>query len=108
MQIVKVVAGIGIGLMLAAIGYGFALGNFAQEGAQLLAMPWGVVSLVDLFTGFSLFALWMAYRERRWPNIIIWWVLLIVLGNLTSAIYVFWAAHTSGGDWRKFFMGERA
>ena len=26
-------------------------------------LPWGVVSLVDLYAGFTLFGLWIAYKE---------------------------------------------
>ena len=38
-------------------------------------LPWGIVSLVDLYSGFILIAIWMIYREKNywccwcyWPN----------------------------------------
>jgi hypothetical protein len=38
--------------MTAVLIYGFTVGDFAMEGKQLLSMPWGIVSLVDLYVGF--------------------------------------------------------
>ena len=29
------------------------------------SLPWGVVSLVDLYSGFIFVAIWMIYRERN-------------------------------------------
>jgi hypothetical protein len=54
--------------MTVVLVYGFGFGDFAGEGAKLLAMPWGVVSLADLYTGFLLFAGWIIYRERSTLN----------------------------------------
>ena len=28
-------------------------------------LPWGIVSLVDLYSGFILIAIWMIYREKK-------------------------------------------
>jgi hypothetical protein len=38
---------------------------------------------------------------------IIWVALMMVLGFFTGALYTFVALQTSGGDWRKFWMGKR-
>lgn len=108
MRIVKVVALIGWLAMTAAIGNAFINGNFSAEGDVLLGLPWGVVSLVDLYVGFSLFSGWIIYRERSWPIKIIWVVLMLTLGNWTAALYVLLAALRSGDDWRKFWLGSRA
>ncbi len=35
-----------------------------RKAAKLLAMPWGIVSLVDLYVGFALFSIWIVYREK--------------------------------------------
>lgn len=104
-QIISVVAMLAMAL---AIGYAFIAGDFGREGAVLGAMPWGIVSLVDLYAGFSLFACWVVYREPSRVAAIVWVLLIMVLGNLMTAAYVFWALRTSGGDPRRFFMGARA
>ena len=45
----------GAAAMATALWHGFTAGDFFGEGSQLAAMPWGIVSLVDLYTGFVLF-----------------------------------------------------
>ena len=47
MRLAKVVALLGLAAMTGIIARAFMVGNFSAEGNQLLAMPWGVVSLVD-------------------------------------------------------------
>jgi hypothetical protein len=108
MKLAKAIALIGLLAMTAALLYGFTIGDFAQEGSQLLAMPWGIVSLVDLYVGFILFSGWIVYRERTVLPSIIWVVLMMVLGFWTGALYTFIALQTSRGDWRRFWLGKRA
>ena len=49
MTLGKIVAGLGALAMVAVLVYGFVAGDFTGEGGRLLAMPWGRVSLVDLY-----------------------------------------------------------
>jgi len=49
MRIAKVVSALGVLIMAATLLYGFIVGDFAGEGAQLLRMPWGIVSLIDVY-----------------------------------------------------------
>ena len=53
MKIAKVIALLGVLAMSGILVYGFTVGNFSGEGTRLLAMPWGIVSLVDLFPFLS-------------------------------------------------------
>jgi hypothetical protein len=108
MKLAKAIALVGLLAMTAALIYGFTIGDFAQEGSQLIAMPWGIVSLVDLYVGFILFSGWIVYRERTVLPSIIWVVLMMVLGFWTGALYTFIALQTSRGDWRRFWLGKRA
>ena len=108
MQIAKIIAALGVAAMLIAIGYGFIVGDFAAEGSQLLKMPWGIVSVVDLYTGFVLLAMWIIFREPSGWRAAGWVALLLALGNLTGAAYVLWALWTCQNDWHKFFLGHRA
>jgi hypothetical protein len=59
--------------------FGFTVDNFSAEGAELLAMPWGIVSLVDLYVGFSLFSCWIVFREKEIQPSILWVILMMVL-----------------------------
>jgi hypothetical protein len=108
MKIAKVIALLGWLSMTAVLIYGFTVGDFAEEGKQLLSMPWGIVSLVDLYVGFTLFSGWIVYREKSAIRSAIWVVLMMVLGFWTASLYAFIALQTSGGDWRRFWMGHRA
>ncbi len=108
MKIAKLIALAGLLAMTAVLVYGFTVGNFSAEGARLLAMPWGVVSLVDLYVGFALFSGWIVFREKAWLPALIWVFLMMVLGFWAGALYTFIALQTSGGDWKRFWLGKHA
>ena len=108
MKIAKVIALLGLLAMTAVLIYGFTVGDFGGEGKQLLSMPWGIVSLVDLYVGFTLFSGWIVYREQSVLRSVIWVVLMMVLGFWTASLYTLIALQTSGGDWQRFWMGHRA
>jgi hypothetical protein len=107
MKIAKVIAVLGLLAMTAVLVYGFTIGDFSAEGARLLAMPWGIVSLVDLYVGFVLFCGWIVYRGGWGIRSILWIILMMVLGFWTASLYTLIALQASGGDWRRFWMGQR-
>lgn len=107
MRLAKAISLIGLLAMTGALIYGFTIGDFAGEGRQLLAMPWGIVSLVDLYVGFSLFSAWIVYRERSFARSLIWVVLIMTLGFFTASLYTFLALQASAGDWKRFWLGRR-
>ena len=72
MKLAKAIALLGLLAMTAVLIYGFTVGDFAGEGSPLLDMPWGIVSLVDLYVGFTLFSGWIIYREKALLPSIIW------------------------------------
>jgi len=107
MKIAKLIAFLGVLAMGAVLIYAFTVGDFAAEGSQLTSMPWGIVSLVDLYVGFTLFAMWIIYREpTRWQAAI-WVALLMVFGFLIGSLYTLVALYTSKGDWSRFWQGHR-
>ena len=108
MRIAKAISLLGVLAMTGVLIYGFTVGDFASEGKQLLSMPWGIVSLVDLYVGFMLFSAWIVFRERSLGRSLIWVALMMVLGFFTGSLYTYLALHSSGGDWHKFWYGRRA
>lgn len=108
MKLAKFISVLGLLSMTGILIFGFTVGNFSAEGANLLSMPWGIVSLVDLYVGFTLFSCWIVYREKAVLPSVFWVILMMVLGFFTGALYTFIALQTSGGDWRRFWMGKRA
>ncbi len=107
MKAAKSISLLGLLAMTAALIYGFTVGDFREDGAALLSNPWGIVSIIDLYVGFILFSGWIIYREKSVIRSIIWVVLMMVLGFFTGSLYTFIALQTSGGDWRRFWMGYK-
>lgn len=106
MKLAKILSILGMLAMTAALIYGFTIGDFMSEGSQLASMPWGIVSLVDLYTGFTLFSVWIIYREKSLPIAILWTIAMMTLGFLAGSLYVFISLQNSQGDWRKFWLGK--
>ena len=107
MKIAKLLAWLGLLAMTAALIYVLVTGSILEEGSQILSMPWGIVSLVDLYVGFALFSGWIVYRERSAVRSIIWVVLTMVLGLWTGSLYTLIALYTSEDNWKRFWMGHR-
>jgi len=108
MKLAKGVALAGLLAMTAVLIYGFTAGNFSQDGGAIIRNPWGIVSLVDLYTGFILFSGWIMYREHSPLRAAVWVVLVMVLGFFTGALYTLLALIQSQGDWPTFWMGKHA
>ena len=108
MKTAKIISVLGIMAMTAVLIYGFTAGDFGSDGSRLLQNPWGLVSMVDLYTGFILFSMWIIYREKSLISSLIWVVLMMVLGFFTGSLYIFLALFKSGGDWKKFWIGKHA
>jgi cytochrome bd-type quinol oxidase subunit 2 len=107
MKLAKVIALLGVLSMGAVLIYAFIAGDFAEEGRELLSMPWGIVSLVDLYVGFVLFSGWIVFREKTLGRSIPWVFFVMVLGFFAASLYTLVALQTSGGDWKRFWMGHR-
>jgi hypothetical protein len=107
MNIAKIIAVIGILAMGFILIYGFTVGNIMKEGAIIGSMPWGIVSLVDVYTGFVLFCGWIFYREKSLVRAIIWTVAVMVFGNFVTSLYVLLTLLNSQGNWKQFWMGAR-
>lgn len=107
MKIAKLISLAGLLVMTGVLIFGFTVGDFMSEGAKLLDMPWGILSLVDLYVGFALFSCWIVFREKDLLPSLIWVVLMMVLGFWAGALYTFLALQSSRGDWGRFWNGRR-
>jgi len=99
---------VGVLAMMASLGYALLVGSFSAEGRQLLTMPWGVVSLVDLYVGFVVFACWILYREGNSPKAWTWIALVMGLGSLAICIYVLLCIRSSRGNARILLLGRNS
>ncbi len=107
MKIAKILSLAGVLAMTYALYLGFSQGNFFEDGSLILANPWGIVSLIDLYVGFTLFSMWIVFREKNLIIMILWVAAMMILGFFAGALYVFIHLYTSKGDWHKFFFGHR-
>ena len=56
-----------------------------------MAGPLVQATLADAYFGFLTVYVWIAYRERGWGRRVLWFVLLMALGNIAIAGYLLWA-----------------
>jgi hypothetical protein len=52
------------------------------------ASPWSMATLYDAYFGFATFFCWLAWRERSVGIKIVWFVLIMALGNIAMSLYV--------------------
>jgi len=50
--------------------------------------PWAIATLFDAYFGFVTFFVWVAWRERTHAARILWFLLIMCLGNIAMAFYV--------------------
>lgn len=107
MRVPKIITWLGLGAMTYGLANGFINGDFMKDGKELLDNPWGVMSMIDLYVGFTLFSMWIFFREKNILKSILWTVLMMVLGFFTACVYILMALYGSKGDWDVFFKGKR-
>jgi hypothetical protein len=49
---------------------------------------WTAATLIDAYYGFITFFVWVCFKERRWLPRVIWFVAIMLLGNMAMASYV--------------------
>src|ERR1700748_2344513 len=52
------------------------------------ASPWSMATLYDAYFGFVTFFCWLAWREHSLGIKIVWFVLIMALGNIAMSLYV--------------------
>ena len=50
--------------------------------------PWAVATLWDAYFGFLTFFVWVCFKERRGFARVLWFVLIMALGNIAMSAYV--------------------
>ncbi|MEP7363426.1 MAG: DUF1475 family protein [Acidobacteriota bacterium] len=55
---------------------------------QFAGDRWTIATLFDAYCGFITFYVWLAWRERAWGARILWFLLVMGLGNMAMSAYV--------------------
>ncbi|MEM7406711.1 MAG: DUF1475 family protein [Pseudomonadota bacterium] len=105
--LIAIAAGVFV-VLAGSIGWASTNGALGDEFPALVAMPWGFVTVVDLYAGLVLVAAWVVWREPRWPVALLWTLALFSFGNLATCVYLLLALRQSRGDARDFWFGHRA
>jgi hypothetical protein len=50
--------------------------------------PWACATLFDAYCGFITFFVWVCFKERALALKILWFVLIMALGNIAMSAYV--------------------
>ncbi len=108
MKTIRILSLVGLLCITAILIFAFTRGDFFSDGSKLLSLPWGIVSLVDLYVGFSLFSIWIIYREKSLVTALIWVFFMLTLGFFTGSLYMFTLTFSSQGDWKTFWLGKHA
>jgi hypothetical protein len=93
-KVIQVLAALGFVILGGAIVVALVTGDFSAEGGVITGLPWGVVSIIDVYTGAMLVAAWIWWRDGARAGIL-WIGLLIVLGHAATALYVFLRSRAS-------------
>lgn len=88
MLVLRMLVALAAAGFVAAIIWAFGEKPIGESFAEISADPWGIVTLIDLYLGFALFAVVIALTERRvWPAAV-WIVPLFILGNAVAAAWL--------------------
>lgn len=55
---------------------------------QVFTHPWFIATLFDAYWAFIAFYVWVAWKERSLPARILWFMTIILLGNISIAAYM--------------------
>lgn len=54
---------------------------------EVVSNPWFIASLVDAYWGFITFYVWLAWKEGGSPARFLWFIAVILLGNMAMSVY---------------------
>jgi hypothetical protein len=78
-----------LGLVIwAAVSMTDLHGTFLDQFGVVTTLPWGIVTLVDLYIGFVFFAAIIFLTERSWVVAALWAAPVFILGNIWAAIWL--------------------
>lgn len=62
--------------------------SITEVPETVLRDVWFHATLTDAYLGFLTFYVWVAYRESHWISRVVWFVLIMGLGNIAMSAYV--------------------
>ncbi|KAK9943696.1 hypothetical protein M0R45_009297 [Rubus argutus] len=81
-------------VLFSALGFlmlGTLLYTLLTDGSPFrkeLLTPWMIATLVDFYINVAALSVWVAYKESSWITAVVWIILLICFGSITTCIYI--------------------
>ena len=92
-RLLRVLAPVGVLALGWPIAAAFAAGApLGAEGGEILALAWGVVTMVDLALALVLGWAWIAWREASAVRAVVWVAVVAVTGSVGVCAYLAAAA----------------
>ena len=79
--------GIFVFMVVMTIRTGLAV-SLSAAWPSYAANPWAIATLYDAYFGFVTFYAWVFYKERRVWKRVLWFLLIMGLGNIAMSFYV--------------------
>ena len=74
--------------MLCVTSWASMKGAVWQVPREVISHPWFIATLFDTYFAFFTFFAWVAYKEASWARSLLWFVLIVLLGNIAMASYM--------------------
>jgi hypothetical protein len=87
-QLLKIIFMVIFGVMVFSVTSASLEENMFQLPPQVSQDPWFITGLWDAYFGFLTFYCWVFYRSPSWISRLVWFLLIMSLGNMAMAIYV--------------------
>lgn len=70
--------------------------------------PWFVATLYDAYCGFITIFVWIAFREKAFLGKVLWFILLMLLGNIAISAYCLTVLLKAKPDshWKTWLTGD--
>lgn len=62
--------------------------NLFKEWGFLSSLPWMRATLIDFYLNTILIGVWMYFREKAALNRMLWFISFVLLGSITTSLYV--------------------
>ena len=76
-----------LGSMLGVTTWASLQGSVLAIPHAVGAHPWFIATLFDTYWAFFTFFVWLAYKETAWLSRVLWFLAIVLLGNIAMSIY---------------------
>ena len=77
-----------LGSMLWVTSWASLRGSIFAIPRDVFTHPWFIATLFDAYFGFLTFYVWQAWKEQSFVARVLWFIAVMLLGNLAMSIYL--------------------